>query len=144
MGCGGAEDAASYGDEGADTLGHIAEPAPPGLATARVCAPGRSDFPASPRWGSGRRWRPRPAGARRDSCAPPPGQWGYGVETSRGKDTPSGHWEIAGTPVDFAWGYFPETIPALPAALSAAMIAQAGLTGILADRHASGTEVIAD
>ena len=41
-------------------------------------------------------------------------QWGYGVETSRGKDTPSGHWEIAGTPVDFAWGYFPETIPAFP------------------------------
>ena len=44
----------------------------------------------------------------------PRGQWGFGIETSRGKDTPSGHWELAGTPVDFDWGYFPETIPALP------------------------------
>ena len=46
-------------------------------------------------------------------------------ETSRGKDTPSGHWEIAGTPVDFDWGYFPETIPAFPAALTEALIAEA-------------------
>ena len=47
------------------------------------------------------------------ACPAPKGQWGYGVETSRGKDTPSGHWEIAGTPVEFAWGYFPLTNPAL-------------------------------
>ena len=72
----------------------------------------------------------------------PRGQWGYGVETSRGKDTPSGHWELAGTPVDFDWGYFPETIPAFPQALTAALIAEGGLTGILANRHASGTVII--
>jgi phosphopentomutase len=66
------------------------------------------------------------------------------VETSRGKDTPSGHWEIAGTPVDFAWGYFPDTQPAFPPPLVAALVAEGGLPGILADRHASGTQVIDD
>ena len=74
----------------------------------------------------------------------PRGQWGYGIETSRGKDTPSGHWELAGTPVDFDWGYFPETIPAFPPALTEALIAEGKLAGILANRHASGTAVIED
>ena len=74
----------------------------------------------------------------------PRGQWGFGVETSRGKDTPSGHWELAGTPVDFDWGYFPETIPAFPGDLTDALIAEGKLAGILANRHASGTAVIAD
>ena len=114
VGCGGAEDAAAYGDEGADTLGHIAE----------ACAPARGDRaglrrgPLAP--APSRRARPRAcdAGLDRPPAArlrlpEPVGQWGYGVETSRGKDTPSGHWEIAGTPVDFAWGYFPETDPRL-------------------------------
>ena len=74
----------------------------------------------------------------------PCGQWGYGIETSRGKDTPSGHWELAGTPVDFDWGYFPETVPAFPLALSEALITQGNLAGILANCHASGTAVIED
>ena len=78
------------------------------------------------------------------ALAEPRGQWGYGIETSRGKDTPSGHWELAGTPVDFDWGYFPETIPAFPAGLTEALITQGKLAGILANRHASGTAVIED
>ncbi|HYY84294.1 MAG TPA: phosphopentomutase, partial [Beijerinckiaceae bacterium] len=61
---------------------------------------------------------------------------------SRGKDTPSGHWEIAGVPVDFDWGYFPATEPAFPGDLTAAIIREAGLPGILGDRHASGAAVI--
>jgi phosphopentomutase len=72
----------------------------------------------------------------------PIGQWGYGVETSLGKDTPSGHWEIAGAPVRFQWGYFPEKIPAFPASLTNALIVEGRLTGILGDKHASGTGVI--
>ena len=51
---------------------------------------------------------------------------------------------VAGTPVDFDWGYFPETIPAFPAALTEALIAEGKLAGILANRHASGTAVIDD
>jgi phosphopentomutase len=68
--------------------------------------------------------------------------YGYGVETSTGKDTPSGHWEIAGVPVLFKWTYFPDTIPAFPAPLTDALIKEAGLPGILGNKHASGMPVI--
>ena len=76
----------------------------------------------------------------------PAGQGPVGLRgaDAQGKDTPSGHWEIAGTPVDFAWGYFPQTIPAFPESLTAALIAEARLPGVLANRHASGTEIIAE
>jgi phosphopentomutase len=143
VGCGGAEDAEAYGDSGADTLGHI----------ARACAEGRGDrarlrsgalkLPNLDRLGLGRAMQ-----ASTGRAAPgfgldePTGQWGYGVETSLGKDTPSGHWEIAGTPVQFRWGYFPQTVPAFPPDFTEALIAEAGLPGILGDKHASGTTII--
>src|SRR5208337_5462097 len=72
----------------------------------------------------------------------PTGRWGFGIETSRGKDTPSGHWEIAGTPVEVDWGYFPETVPAFPASLTDSLIAEGGLPGILGNTRASGTAII--
>jgi phosphopentomutase len=68
--------------------------------------------------------------------------WGYATETSTGKDTPSGHWEITGVPVTFAWTYFPDTHPAFPPALTEALIREAKLPGILGDKHASGVPVI--
>ncbi|HEV2542383.1 MAG TPA: phosphopentomutase, partial [Methylobacterium sp.] len=74
--------------------------------------------------------------------AEPQALWGHAVETAAGKDTPSGHWEIAGVPVREAWGHFPDTHPAFPAELTAALIVRAGLPGILGDRHASGTAII--
>ena len=43
------------------------------------------------------------------------GFFGAAEEVSSGKDTPSGHWEIAAVPVPFEWGYFPETVPTFPA-----------------------------
>ena len=46
------------------------------------------------------------------------GAYGYGIETSKGKDTPSGHWEITGVPVMFDWGYFDRTIPCFPKELT--------------------------
>ena len=42
------------------------------------------------------------------------GFFGAAEEVSNGKDTPSGHWEIAGVPVPFEWGYFPQTVPTFP------------------------------
>ncbi len=72
----------------------------------------------------------------------PRAAWGPARERSRGKDTPSGHWEIAGLPVGFAWGYFPDTEPAFPPDFVRALVAEAGLPGILGDRHASGTAII--
>jgi phosphopentomutase len=143
VGCGAAEDAAAYGDAGADTLGHIAQ----------ACAEGRGDRPglrAGPlklpnlgKLGLGRAIQAStglaPPGF---SLVEPTGQWGYGVETSMGKDTPSGHWEIAGTPVQFQWGYFPQTIPTFPPELTRALVAEGGLPGILGDKHASGMTII--
>jgi phosphopentomutase len=84
----------------------------------------------------------------------PPGQngtkisefarYGCAAEQSKGKDTPSGHWEIAGLPLAFDWGYFPETVPCFPAELLDALCERAELPGILGNKHASGTAIIAE
>jgi phosphopentomutase len=143
VGCGGAEDAKAYGDEGADTLGHIAEACADGRGDRQGLRKGALRLPRLDALGLGHAMRASigraPPGF---ALAEPLAQWGYGIETSRGKDTPSGHWEIAGTPVDFEWGYFPETVPAFPERLTAALIAEGKLPGILGDRHASGTAII--
>jgi phosphopentomutase len=144
FGIGGAEDAASFGDAGADTLGHI----------AAACAAGRGDraglrtgplaMPNLTRLGIGQ-------AARLSTGTLPPGLeasvadeaiWGFGTETSTGKDTPSGHWEMAGVPVSFAWTYFPDTRPAFPPALTEGLIRAAELPGILGDCHASGMPIL--
>ena len=144
VGCGGAADAADYGDEGADTLGHIAERCAQGEGD-RAGRTGPLKLPNLDALGLGLAMQAstgrRPPGF---ASASPRGQWGYGVETSRGKDTPSGHWEIAGTPVDFAWGYFPATTPAFPEFLTRALIKEGRLPGILANCRASGTTIIVE
>jgi phosphopentomutase len=146
FGCGGAEDAEAFGDLGADTLGHIAE----------VCFAGRGDraglrqgplrLPSLEALGLGLVGEAStgrlPPGVTRPATLC--GQWGYGVETAPGKDTPSGHWEIAGTPLEEAFGYFPDIEPAFPPALTQALIAQGNLPGILGNRHAAGVALIDD
>ena len=145
VGCGGAEDAKAYRDEGADTLGHIAEACADGRGDREGLRRGPLRLPRLEALGLGQAMKASTSRAPPGFALPEPrGQWGFGVETSRGKDTPSGHWELAGTPVDFDWGYFPETIPACPGDLTDALIAEGKLAGILANRHASGTAVIAD
>ncbi|MFD0935639.1 phosphopentomutase, partial [Methylobacterium trifolii] len=64
------------------------------------------------------------------------------AETASGKNTPSGHWEIAGLPMREPWGRFPDTRPAFPEALTRDLIAQGGLPGILGDRHAAGLSIV--
>lgn len=132
VGIGGAPDAADYGDTGADTLGHIA--ANYALSLPNLDALGLG---AAAKLSTGT----VPRGL---TDTPRGGRHGVGREVSKGKDTPSGHWEIAGVPVPFDWGYFPTTIPAFPEALTNAIIAEAGLPGILGNKHASGTTVIAE
>ena len=138
VGIGGAPDAAAYGDDGANTVLHIAEArarggrplaipnlAQLGLAHAVELACGvRVPGVAMP--------------------ASPTGLWGAATERSKGKDTPSGHWEITGVPVTFDWGYFPRTNPAIPPTVSEPLIARCGLPGVLGLCHASGTEVVAE
>ena len=135
FGIGGAPDAQRFGDKGANTLGHIAAKLGRPLKLPNMVALGlaRAAEAASHK---------APQGL--DINAPLIGQWGYAVETSNGKDTPSGHWEIAGVPVTFDWGYFPKKIPCFPKSLTDTLIARGNLPGILGNKHASGTEIIAE
>lgn len=143
VGCGGAEDASDYGDEGADTLGHIAEACARGAGDRAGLRTGPLRLPFLQSLGLAHAMQASTGRVPALALVEPPlGQWGYGVEISAGKDTPSGHWEIAGTPVSKPWGYFPHTIPAFPTALTDALIAEAKLPGILGNCHASGTEII--
>ena len=70
------------------------------------------------------------------------GLYGAATESSPGKDTPSGHWELAGLPVPWDWHYFPDTTPAFPAELVRAVEKAAGTDGILGNCHASGTDIL--
>jgi phosphopentomutase len=144
VGCGAAPDADAYGDEGADTLGHIAQACADGRGDQEGLRAGPLRLPHLDAMGLGLLCEAStgrlPPGLSRPAA--PLALWGYGVETSQGKDTPSGHWEIAGSPVDFAWGYFPQTVPTSPADLTAALIAQGGLSGILGNCHASGAQIV--
>ena len=132
FGIGGAPDAADYGDTGADTLGHIAANYPISLPNMDSLGLGAAAELSTGTLPKGLTNKPKA------------GLWGVGREVSRGKDTPSGHWEIAGVPVPFAWGYFPHTVPTFPPDLIAQLIEKAGLPGILGDKHASGTTIIAE
>lgn len=132
FGIGGAPDAADYGDVGSDTLGHIAanyQISLPNLDALGLGAAAKLSTGAVPRG-----LTDQPKG----------GRWGVGREVSKGKDTPSGHWEIAGVPVPFDWGYFPQTEPTFPPDLIAQLIEKSGIPGILGNRHASGTTIIAE
>ena len=51
---------------------------------------------------------------------------------------------MMGLPVEFDWGYFPDTEPCFPAQLTDALIERGGIGGILGNRHASGTQIIAE
>lgn len=145
VGIGGAPDAADYGDAGADTLGHVADYcASGGHDTRRQDGPLR--IPHLVGLGIGQACRlstgrvPPGLEAEPAACA----QFGCAREVSQGKDTPSGHWELAGLPVPFAWGYFPDTTPCFPDALVDELCRKAGLTGVLGNRHASGTAIVAE
>jgi len=130
FGVGAAPDADRFGDEGSDTLGHIVDAYDGTLTLPNLARRGLAAL-------HGRK------GLTLGYNGPIEAAYGRAKEHSRGKDTPSGHWEIAGVPVPFDWGYFPKTVPAFPADFTQAFITRCGLTGILGDCHASGTEIIA-
>lgn len=144
VGIGGAPDANLYGDVGANTFGHIVEWAAVGKADRAGLRAGPLKVPNLDAMGMGAAIAlsagTLPHGL---SATPRGGRFGVGREVSRGKDTPSGHWELAGVPVPFDWGYFPQSEPTFPPKLTADFIKRADLPGILGDKHASGTDIIA-
>jgi phosphopentomutase len=146
FGIGGAEDAAQFGDAGSDTFGHIALACAQGRADRSGLRSGPLRLPNLDRLGLSSAAAASTGKPRFEipAAGPLTGRWGYGVETAHGKDTPSGHWEIAGVPVTFDWTYFPDASPAFPRALTEALIREAELPGIIGDKHASGTVVLAE
>jgi phosphopentomutase len=139
FGIGATEDAADFGDVGANTLGSIARERAAGesgplklpnlsrLGLMHAAAESAGEFPA---------------GVQQDVEVV--AAYGYASEMSSGKDTPSGHWEIAGVPVLFDWGYFTEKKNTFPQQLLQDLIDKAGLPGVLGNCHSSGTTIIAE
>ena len=68
--------------------------------------------------------------------------WAVGKESSLGKDTPSGHWELAGLPVTWDWHYFTSKTNSFPEEIISAICQIAQVDGILGDKHASGLKII--
>ncbi|WP_371037083.1 phosphopentomutase [Rhodosalinus sp. FB01] len=147
VGIGGAPDAAEYfngdvPDTGANTVAHVAQACARGAAEEGRSGP--LSLPHLDALGLGAAVRLASGAEAPGLGAEPSGLWGAATETSRGKDTPSGHWELAGLPVPWDWTYFPDTEPAFPEELVAEVCRLAGTEGILGNRHASGTEIVAE
>ncbi len=141
LGVGAAPDAAKFGDEGADTFGHIQDACASGAIVRKDKRVGPLAIPHLDALGFGLLAQQ----AARRAPAPAPeasGMYGYAAERSFGKDTPSGHWEMMGLPVEYDWGFFPAGPPSFPPQLLADLCAQAGLPGVLGDCHASGTTIL--
>ena len=139
FGIGATADADRFDDEGSDTLGSIArvraisEKGPlrlPNLAKLGLFHASKESTGAFP------------DGVETDIEVI--GAYGHAAELSSGKDTPSGHWEIAGVPVLFDWGYFTDKTNTFPPELLDELIAKADLPGVLGNCHASGTTIIAE
>ncbi|MCZ0812976.1 MAG: phosphopentomutase [Pseudomonadota bacterium] len=136
VGIGGAPDAGRFfngetADTGANTVANIAKARPGGLHLPVLDALGLG---AAVRLASGEE-------APGLGCVPT-GLWGCASEQSPGKDTPTGHWELAGVPLPWEWHLFPESVPAFPPVLLAAVQKASGAGGTLGNCHASGTDII--
>jgi len=142
FGIGASKDAERFGDSGSDTLGHIAQ----------ACSEGRADqgrkgplsLPNLTSLGLAKAAELStgkiPAGM--DAQAEVIGAYASASELSSGKDTPSGHWEIAGVPVLFDWGYFSDETNSFPQQLLDTLVEKAGLPGYLGNCHSSGTVIL--
>jgi len=140
VGCGGAPDAAVFGDKGSNTLGHIIEACANGQAEEGRSGPLK--MPNLDGLGLGQAVRIASGIETPGLNSEATGRAGAATEISKGKDTPSGHWEISGLPVPWDWHYFPETVPAFPQAVVDQVCALAGVDGILGNCHASGIPII--
>ncbi len=147
VGLGGAPDADQFfngdlPDTGANTIAHIAQACDAGRAEEGRSGPLR--LPNLDALGLGAAMAHATSDPAPGLEAMPEGLYGVAAEISPGKDTPSGHWELAGVPVPWDWGYFPKTLPAFPQEIMDKVAEICGAGGTLANCHASGTQVIDD
>ena len=144
FGIGASLDAVRYGDEGANTLVHIYEACEQAKADIPSVRQGLLNLPNLAQLGL---YHAAVASSglpfiNLGDLPEPLGYYGYAVEQSLGKDTPSGHWELAGVPVLFEWGYFPEQPNCFSKTLIDELIKRASLPGVLGEKHASGTTIL--
>ena len=121
VGIGELPDAAAYGDVGRDTLGHIARSRP--LKIPNLVRLGLANI--------------KPL-ANLTSAANPAGSYGKGATVSPGKDTTTGHWEMAGISLEQAFPVYPH---GFPKTLIEEFEHQIGRR-TLGNKPASGTEII--
>lgn len=145
VGIGGAPDADKFfngdvPDTGANTVGHIAQACAAGEAEQGRSGP--LSLPNLVDLGLGKALSLASGSDALGAEFSPNGFWAVATEISKGKDTPSGHWELAGVPVPWDWHYFPDERPAFPDHVTKALCKAAGTDAILGNEHASGTEVI--
>ncbi|MBA3242369.1 MAG: phosphopentomutase [Acidobacteria bacterium] len=122
LGMGEMPDAAEWGDAGSDTLGHI-------------CASREVRMPNLQAWGLGN--------IRTLAGVPPVAQprasFGRCALRSNGKDTTTGHWEMAGIILEEAFPTYPE---GFPREVLDRFVSETGVPGVLGNFPASGTEII--
>ena len=131
FGIGALPDAAEYGDEGANTAAGIGK------------ALGGAQWPNLQAYGLGN--AALLAGEAIPGCAPlekTSARFGAMLEKSPGKDTTTGHWEMAGIVLEKAFPVFPAEFPSFPQELVKAFVQRTGVPGILGDKAASGTAII--
>ncbi|NNF59227.1 MAG: phosphopentomutase [Rhodothermaceae bacterium] len=124
VGVGDGPDAAAYGDVGSDTLGHVCQVAQPHL-------------PHFARLGLGRIRSLEGV----EAVAEPMASWGRLTETAAGKDSTTGHWELAGLILDQPFPTYPDGFP--PEVIEA-FLRETGVGGVLGNKAASGTAIIAE
>jgi len=132
FGIGNASDAKKFGDSGADTFGNIAKyfslniPNMTSLGLLKAYELNNS----------------KTLKLKNDNSAIDGSFYGAAKEASVGKDTLSGHWEMAGVVMDLDMTYFEEKIPTFPKEMIDEIIKQSDIEGILGNRHAGGIEII--
>jgi len=124
LGIGAQEDAAEYGDEGANTLGHVLEATGVKLPNFERLGLGNIDPLKSV-----------------DKCTLPLGSYGKMREVSAGKDSTTGHWEIAGIHLDQPFPTYPN---GFPEEVIHKFCEKTETDGVLANLPYSGTDVIRD
>ena len=147
VGIGGAPDADAFfnggtPDTGANTVLHIAQACARGDAEDGRTGP--LTLPNLDSLGLGQAVALASGEDAPGQTASPTGRWGAATELSKGKDTPSGHWELAGLPVPWDWTYLPDTMPAFPDDITQRICELAGTDGVLGNCHSNGIKVIDD
>ena len=142
VGIGGATDANDFADMGADTLGNI----------KKECIKGRANFSrfgllnipnlASLGFYASHAVAQDYYSENQNFFCSKNASFACASEISKGKDTPTGHWELAGLPLKWNWKYFENKFKSFSENQIKPIINKFSLTGILGNCHSSGTEII--